>query len=385
MTSLARSVALLRDYIAIPSVNPMERDDIPDAIAGERRYAEHVAAQLQRLGLDAAVIGSGARASVVAEARPAGDRRAPLLVASHLDTVPVDGMEIDPFDPRLDGDRLYGRGACDTKGGMAALVAALETVLARGTLRRPVVVVGEADEEFGSRGIADVLAHLGASRPDWVLATEPTSLRVVTHHKGIAEARIVARGVACHSSDPAAGRNAIYAIARAVLGLEALAARLAERRDPELGPATLSVGLVGGGHGFNVVPDHAWLVTDRRLLPGEDDTTVRRELDAALAEAGVTESVAVEHVEAKKPALATAATSAAVRSCRAALAGLGRDAPPASVAFATDAGLFAVRGIPAVVMGPGSIEQAHTAREFVDVEEVEAMAEVFVRLLETPD
>lgn len=385
MTSLARSVALLRDYIAIPSVNPMERDDIPDAIAGERRYAEHVAAQLQRLGLDAAVIGSGARASVVAEARPVGDRRAPLLVASHLDTVPVDGMEIDPFDPRLDGGRLYGRGACDTKGGMAALVAALETVLARGTLRRPVVVVGEADEEFGSSGIADVLAHLGALRPDWVLATEPTSLRVVTHHKGIAEARIVARGVACHSSDPAAGRNAIYAIARAALGLEALAERLAERRDPELGPATLSVGLVGGGHGFNVVPDHAWLVTDRRLLPGEDDTTVRRELDAALADAGVAEFVRVEHVQAKKPALATAATSAAVRCCRAALAGLGRDAPPASVAFATDAGLFSVHGIPAVVMGPGSIEQAHTAREFVDVEEVEAMAEVFVRLLETPD
>lgn len=385
MASLGRSVALLRDYIAIPSVNPMERDDIPDAIAGERRYAEHVAAQLRRLGLDAAVIGSGARASVVAEARPAGNRSAPLLVASHLDTVPVDGMEIDPFDPRLDGGRLYGRGACDTKGGMAALVAALETVLARGTLRRPVVVVGEADEEFGSSGIADVLAHLGASRPDWVLATEPTSLRVVTHHKGIAEARLVARGVACHSSDPSGGRNAIYAIARAALALEALAARLAERRDPELGPATLSVGLVGGGHGFNVVPDHAWLVTDRRLLPGEDDTTLRRELDAALAEAGVAEFVQVEHVQARKPALATAATSAAVRCCRAALAGLGRDAPPASVAFATDAGLFAVRGVPAVVMGPGSIEQAHTAREFVDVEEVEAMAEVFVRLLETPD
>jgi acetylornithine deacetylase len=385
MPALARSVALLRDYIAIPSVNPMERDDIPDAIAGERRYAEHVAAQLERLGLDAAVIGNGSRASVVAEARPAGDRRAPLLVASHLDTVPVDGMEIDPFDPRLDGGRLYGRGACDTKGGLAALLAALETVLARGTLRRPLVIVGEADEEFGSSGIADVLAHLGALRPDWVLATEPTSLRVVTHHKGIAEARIVARGVACHSSDPAAGRNAIYAIARAALGLEALGQRLAARPDPELGPATLSVGLVGGGHGFNVVPDHAWLVSDRRLLPGEDDTTVRQELEAALAEAGVADLVTVEHVQAKKPALATAAGSDAVRRCRAALAGLGRDAPPASVAFATDAGLFGVRGIPAVVLGPGSIEQAHTAREYVDIEEVEAMAEFFVRLLETPE
>src|SRR5690606_25581817 len=111
----ARSVERLREYVAIPSVNPMDRDDIPASIAGERRYAEHLAAALRRLGLDAAVIGEGERASVVAEARPAGARGAPLVVASHLDTVPVDGMAIDPFDPRIEDGRLYGRGACDTK------------------------------------------------------------------------------------------------------------------------------------------------------------------------------------------------------------------------------------------------------------------------------
>jgi acetylornithine deacetylase len=369
--------------VAIPSVNPMEREDVPAAIAGERRYAEEVAAQLRRLGLDAAVIGAGDRASVVAEARPAGARGAPLLVASHLDTVPVDGMEIDPFDPRIEGGRLYGRGACDTKGGMAALVAALETVLPRGTLRRPLVVVGEADEEFGSAGVRDVLAHLGATRPAWALATEPTGLRVVTHHKGIAELRLAARGVAGHSSAPEAGRNAIYAVARAALALESLAGRLAARRDPVLGPATLSVGRVGGGHAFNVVPDRAWLVADRRLLPGEDDTTVRREVEEALAAAAATD-VALEHVQAKKPALATSPDAPAVRACRVALAAVGRDAPPEPVAFATDAGVFAACGIPAVVMGPGSIAQAHTAREWVPLDEVEAMEDFFVRLLETP-
>jgi acetylornithine deacetylase/succinyl-diaminopimelate desuccinylase-like protein len=381
----ARSVERLREYVAIPSVNPMERDDVPAAIAGERRYAEHVAAQLRRLGLDAAVIGAGDRASVVAEARPAGDRSAPLLVASHLDTVPVDGMEIDPFDPRIEGDRLYGRGACDTKGGMAALVAALETVLARGTLRRPLVLVGEADEEFGSAGVHDVLEHLGATRPAWAIATEPTGLRVVTHHKGIAELRLAARGVAGHSSAPEAGRNAVYAIARAALALEALAGRLASRPHPILGPATLSVGLVGGGHAFNIVPDRAWLVADRRLLPGEDDTSVRQEIEAALAEAGAAADVALEHVHAKKPALATDENAPAVRACRAALAAAGRDAPPEAVAFATDAGVFAARAIPAVVMGPGSIAQAHTAREWVSLDEVAAMEDFFVRLLETPD
>jgi acetylornithine deacetylase len=363
----------------------MERDDVPAAIAGERRYAEHLAAQLGRLGLDAQLVGAGERISVVAEARPAGAQGAPLLVASHLDTVPVDGMAIDPFDPRIANGRLYGRGSCDTKGGMAALVAALETVLARGTLRRPLVVVGEADEEFGSDGVHAVLEHLGAARPAWALATEPTGLRVVHRHKGIAELRLEARGVACHSSDPAAGRNAIYAIARAALALEELAERLRGRPDPALGPATLSVGRVGGGHAFNIVPDRAWLVADRRLLPGEDDTAVRREIEAALAAAGVAGEVAVSELRARKPALATAADAPAVRACRAALAAGGRDAPPVPVAFGTDAGVFAARGIPALVLGPGSIEQAHTDREWVAVDEVEAMEAFFVRLLETPD
>jgi acetylornithine deacetylase len=385
MGGLPRSVERLREYVAIPSVNPMERDDVPAAIAGERRYAEHLAAQLRRLGLDAALIGAGERASVVAEAHPAGRRGAPLLVASHLDTVPVDGMTIDPFDPRIADGRLYGRGACDTKGGMAALVAALETVLSRGTLRRALVVVGEADEEFGSAGVHDVLDHLGATRPAWALATEPTGLRVVTHHKGIAELRLEARGAACHSSDPGRGRNAIYAIARAALELEALAGRLATRPDPALGPATLSVGRVGGGHAFNIVPDRAWLVADRRLLPGEDDTVLRNEIEAALQAAGVAGDVSLSQLHAKKPALATDPASPAVRACRAALAAAGRDAPPESVAFATDAGVFAARGIPAVVMGPGSIEQAHTAGEWVPIDEVAAMEDFFVRLLETPD
>lgn len=379
-----RSIELLRDYVAIPSVNPMGRDDVPAAIAGERRYAEHLAAQLRRLGLDAAVIGAGERASVVAEARPVGIRSAPLLVASHLDTVPVDGMEIEPFDPRVAEGRLYGRGACDTKGGMAALVAALERVLARGTLRQPLVLVGEADEEFGSAGVHDVLAHLGAARPAWAIATEPTGLRVVTHHKGIAELRLEAHGLAGHSSAPEAGRNAIYAIARAALALAGLAERLAARCDPTLGTATLSVGRVGGGHAFNVVPDRAWLVADRRLLPGEDEIRVRREVEAALQDAGVAGDVVLTHLQARKPALATDPAAPCVRTCRNALAAAGRDAPPAAVGFATDAGVFAARGVPAVVLGPGSIEQAHTAREWVALDEVAAMEELFVRLLETP-
>jgi succinyl-diaminopimelate desuccinylase len=370
----------LRDYVAIPSVNPTERADVPVAIAGERRYAEHVADQLRRIGLDAELIGAHERVSVVAEARAARAADT-LLVASHLDTVPVDGMEIDPFDPVVEGGRLYGRGACDTKGGMAALMDALERVLARGTLRRNLVIVGEADEEWSSAGVRDVLRHLGGRRPDWVLATEPTGLRVATRHKGIAVARVEARGRACHASDPSRGRNAIVALARAVQALDALAGELGKRRDPRLGAATLSVGRIGGGQAANVVPEAAWLVAERRMLPGEDVDRVRAELEAALAGPGMGD-VALTSCRIMKHALATGDDEAAVLACQSVLASMDRSGEPIAVAFSTDAGEFAASGIPGVVMGPGSIEEAHTARESVPLAEVEAMADFFVGLLE---
>lgn len=378
---LARAVRHLRDYVAIPSVNPMLRSDVPPEIAGERRYAEHLREQLRALGLDAGLVGSEARPSVVAEARASGARET-VLVASHLDTVPVDGMEIDPFDPRIEDDRLFGRGSCDTKGGMAALVDALERVLARGTLRRNLIVVGEADEELASVGARDVLRQLGTRRPDWALVTEPTTLRLVTAHKGIALARLVARGRAGHSSNPSAGRNAIVALARATLALEELAAELAGRKHARLGPPTLSVGVVAGGVAPNVVPAEAWLVMDRRVLPGETAAQLRAELEGALSEHGV-EHVSVESCTLEKGPLATPDDHPAVRACAAALGAAGFPAEPAAVAFATDAGIFAERGIPCVVVGPGSVEQAHTAREFVEIRQVEAMADFFVRLLES--
>ena len=373
----SRAISHLRDYVAIPSVNPMGRDDIPSAVAGERRYAEHLGNALRRLDLDAAVIGSGSRASVIAEAT-SRDASETVLVASHLDTVPVDGMEIDPFDPVLRDGRLYGRGSCDTKAGMAALVDALETVLQRGTLRRNLILVGEADEEYGSCGVGDVLDQLGGRRPDWALVTEPTELRTVTHHKGIALIRLAAHGRACHSSDPSAGANAIVALARAITSLDQLAAELAERRDPHLGPATLSIGLAAGGHAPNIVPDRAWLLADRRLLPGEDAPRIQTEIEARLAADAVAD-VAVESCHVAKPPLATPDDHPAVAACREAWE--AETSATHSVAFGTDAGLFAERGIPSIVMGPGSIAQAHTAREFVATDEVETMTRFFLRLL----
>ena len=372
-------IRYLRDYVAIPSVNPMGRDDMPEEIVGERRYAEHMREQLRRLGLDAELIGNPERPSVIAEARAAQPADT-LLVASHLDTVPVDGMEIAPFDPLEKDGRLYGRGSCDTKAGMAALIAALEGVLASGTLARNVVIVGEADEELGSLGVADVLEHLGTRRPDWVLATEPTDLRVVTRHKGIAFARLAARGVACHSSDPNAGKNAIVALSRAVLALDELGRALQDRGDPRLGPPTLSVGVMQGGAAPNIVPEQATLIMDRRLLPGETTDSVRAEIERALREHDV-DDVTITSCTLEKGPLATPDDHMAVACCQRALAANGLPDEPGTVAFGTDAGVFAQHGLPGVVLGPGSIRLAHTAGEYVPTAEVEAMTSVFQHLL----
>lgn len=376
---LSDCIRHLRDYVAIPSVNPMRSDRVPAELVGERRYAEHLERQLARIGLDAAVIGKGDRASVVAEARPAGATDT-VLIASHLDTVPVEGMEIDPFDPKIEGDRLYGRGSCDTKSGMAAAIAALEKLLASGTLRRNVVLVGEADEECGSIGVIDVLEHLGTRRPDWALATEPTGMELVTHHKGVGRAELRAEGRACHSSDPSLGHSAIVDICKAVVALDDLADRLGERVDPTLGPATLSVGLVGGGQAANVVPPDAWIQLDRRLLPGESAESFRHEIEDLLHVAGL-DKVRVTTASVEKPALATGTDSAAARACREALGAVGLPTTPAIAAFGTDAGVFAEQDLPGVVLGPGHIAQAHTAREYVELSQVEKATEFFLALL----
>jgi acetylornithine deacetylase len=307
--SFSTAVRHLRDYVAIPSVNPMGRSDIDPRWVGEARYAEHVHEQLRRLGVDSALVGQGSRRSVVGQAKAGRDRET-VLVASHLDTVPVDNMVIDPFDPVVKDGRLYGRGSCDTKAGMAALLAALESVLARGTLARNLVVVGEADEESsGSVGVRDVLAHIDASSIDWSIATEPTELRIVNAHKGTAMARLEAHGRACHSSDPTRGKNAIVTLARAVLALESLGVQLERHVHPGLGHATLSVGLVGGGHAPNIVPDRAWLAMDRRTLPGDTAESITREIEAALAAAGVQDvHVAPPCGRAAAPSSAAAAT-----------------------------------------------------------------------------
>lgn len=377
--SLSASIRHLRDYIAIPSVNPMGRTDIPQSLVGEQRYADHLLHQLKKMGLDAMCVGDKERPSVIAHASVPGAKET-ILIASHLDTVPVDNMQIDPFDPQMESGRIYGRGACDTKAGMAALVAALEPLLINGTLTCNLILVGESDEELASTGVTEVLAHLGDKKPDWAIATEPTGLQVITQHKGVALAKLRADGRSAHSSRPHEGENAIIALAHAAIALQELGVQLARHPHPELGPGTCSVGLIQGGLAANIVPNEAQLTLDRRLLPGEDATSFRSELELTLHENNIA-GVQVIECRVEKPTLQTANDHACVKRCLHELTEANLPNEPGAAAFGTDAGVLAQHGIPSVVWGPGSIAQAHTEREFVDQDQVEAMTSLFAGLL----
>jgi len=371
----------LKEYVAIPSVNPMGRSDQPAEWVGEARLASHIGEQLRALGVDVKLVGAPDRPSVMGVVQCGQPGADTVMVASHLDTVPVDGMEIPAFDPAISGGRLSGRGSCDTKSGMAALMAALGRVLERGVLRRNLIVVGESDEELGSRGVEDVLGALGRNRPDWVLATEPTELRIAHKHKGVALIRLEATGRACHSSNPDEGRNALVSLSRAAVALDGLACRLAENPDPELGAGTLSVGQMGGGQAPNIVPDSGFLVADRRLLPGETADHVRSQVEEALSQAGLSDDVSLVACIMGKPALSTSSNHFSVHRCRQALMAAGLEAQTGVVAFGTDAGVFERSGLPGVVMGPGSIRQAHTSTEYVELDQVASMTDFFEVLL----
>jgi acetylornithine deacetylase/succinyl-diaminopimelate desuccinylase-like protein len=194
-------------------------------------------------------------------------------------------------------------------------------------------------------------------------------------------ARLEAHGRACHSSEPSRGKNAISALARAVIAMEALALELGSHVHEGLGQATVSIGLIGGGQAPNIVPDKAWFAMDRRTLPGDTSESIQREIERALDQAGVKDVELAELRMGKEP-LYLAPEHAAFQICRRALERCGADAGPTSVAFGTDAGLFARAGIPSLVLGPGSITQAHTDAEYVEVDQLERMVGVFEQILE---
>ncbi|MER7245457.1 M20 family metallopeptidase [Kribbella sp. NPDC000426] len=311
----------------------------------------------------------------------AGGNNPGLLLLGHTDVVPVgDGWTVDPYGGLLRDGRIYGRGASDMKGGLAAALIALAAL--RGTpLSGPVELAAVVDEEETGKGIR---AYIAEPQRQYVgcITAEPTDLQTIIAARGDSYLQVSVHGRASHAGNPDGGANAIYGAAGVVAEIERLHAELATAPHPLLGPATWSVGQINGGTGGSIVPAECVVVADRRLLPGESPAEVLADLGRRVAalhleDRGLTVELAMPM---EMPAFETAADADLVRATEAArLDGGGRPMPLAGWTAACDGGYIARDlGVPVVVLGPGSVTtQAHRADESVPVAELVTAARTY--------
>lgn len=363
-------LAVARLLVATPSVNP----DLEEGGAGEQQMAERAAHLLRHWGLDARLHALGpARANVVATLSGTGPT---LLLNGHLDTVGVAGMSVRPFDPVLSDGRLYGRGSCDMKAGLASLLAATAR-LAAGGARPNLIVALTADEENASAGMMELVR--AGPRADLAVVCEPTSLSVMPAHKGFVWIRASFRGRAAHGSRPDLGVDAIRHAALYLAALDGYARRLEEApAHPLLGHASLHAGTIRGGGAPSVYPDRCELLLERRTMPGEAPEAVLAELRTTLAELRAREPDVDASLEVTlaRPGTEVPEDSAIVQGLLAAGALHGVAPAVRGMSAWVDAALLNEAGVHAVCYGPGSIEQAHTADEWVDVDEIVRCADV---------
>lgn len=377
---------LLKDLVSIPSVNPMGRDvSGPEFFEG--RVTAYLENYLSRLNVPFEIVEmTSGRANVLARL-DGGTSSRTILLDAHQDTVPVDGMTIPPFEPTERDGRVYGRGSCDVKGGMASMLAAFTRL----ATERPagmanVVLSCSCDEEATSLGINHLAAswtgkapayRLCPQRPDVAIVAEPTELDIVVAHRGATRWKLRTAGRACHSSRPSEGVNAIYRMAQVLRLLEEYAAWLPGSRPahPLCGPATLSVGLISGGSSVNVVPDGCVIELDRRVIPGEENLAVQTEIADYLRERLDFELVH-EAPYCTSPALGDDLNGSLAQQLSQTISTVVGPRQIIGVPYGTHASRLARIGIPSVVFGPGNIAQAHTKDEWIAIDQLRQAADV---------
>jgi acetylornithine deacetylase len=302
-----------------------------------------------------------------------------LLLEAHTDTVSTKGMTIPPFDPIIMEGKLYGRGSCDTKAGLATMMHAMLSLKEdRITPPCEIVLAAVVDEEFSYRGVVKLCENLKA---DAAIVAEPTEMRAVIATKGVLRCRIVVHGKSAHSSKPHLGVNAITQMAKVLVAIESDNARMAVIQHPLVGSGTCNVGVINGGVQVNFVPDRCFIEIDRRLLPGESAARAVAEYQQLLNQLPGISAEIEEPLLLVDEALDTPAESDVVQTASQILRDLGLNPEPCGVPFGCDASKLSRAGIPSIVFGPGSIDRAHTADEYVELDQVEQALEFQRRFL----
>jgi acetylornithine deacetylase len=373
-------IDLARNLVAIDSVNPTL---VPGA-AGEHEIARFVTEWAGAQGLGTTVIPSpdGRPNLVVGAASTAGGASGPaegpiLMLYGHLDTVGLGSM-MEPLVPRIEGDRLFGRGAYDQKAGLAAALVACRDAIRSG-LPGTVIAVAVADEEAASTGIDAVLRQV---RADAAVVTEPTELGIGIAHRGFAWIEIEVLGRSAHGSRPHLGVDAIFRAGPVITALERYTERLDGRRHPLLGAGLLHASLIEGGTEMSTLPDRCLLSVERRTLPGETVAGVEAEIEAVLAACRAADPTlrVSARVTLARDAFEMPASDPFVRLVSDATARTTGTTPEMiGLSFWADSAYTAAAGIPTVLLGPPG-DGAHAAEEWVSVSGTLACAEALTEI-----
>ena len=370
-------VQLLSDLISIESVNPI----FDKQSKGEGDISDFIENYCTRLGLRVSrqEVLPG-RDNVLIELCVPGATRT-LLFESHMDTVALEPAGKEALKPKLIDRKLYGRGACDDKGSLASMMLAMESLVERQReLKVNVTLLASVDEEYKFRGI---LAFINKKIPiQGAVVGEPTRLRPVIAHTGVIRWRLSTKGRSAHGSCPEKGENAILQMAKVLRALDKFQLSLKSHTHPLVGNPTINVGKIWGGVGVNCVPDNCFIEVERRLIPGEKGILAQREITDLLTNLCVNNpelNIENEKPFVTTPTLSTPHDSLIVKAVKKSCNAIQIDNKLTGVRYGSDASkLWAFGKIPSVVLGPGSISQAHSCEEYVSIDQLVTAIQVYV-------
>lgn len=382
-----RCINLLKEIVAIPSVNPADQNSYDEKIYGEKNLVDFIYKYFKNHkhefiierynilpGRDNIILFTGKSAN-----------KETILLETHMDTVDVTNMKCAAFSPILQGDRLYGRGACDAKGQIVSMITGLEMALdvTDGNLPINVCLALVVDEEHLHRGVDD-LVRLGI-KTSCAIVGEPTDLLIASASKGSIRFKIITKGIAAHTSTPDDGENAIYLMSKIIRIIE-------EKIEPEVGKnkhylcgqSSISVSLIKGGEQVNIVPDRCEIHVDRRLIPGESWEDAYKFIKDTIIN-GLSEEensrVIYEKPYLIDPYFETDKDSDVVDRLSKVLRRYNLPSEPVGLSFGCDASKITPLGIPTVVFGPGSIKQAHSKDEYITVGDLVKAAYIYRDLM----
>jgi acetylornithine deacetylase/succinyl-diaminopimelate desuccinylase family protein len=367
---------LLGEMIKINSVNPLK--DVSST--GEKELSFFISNYLNKIGIDNELYPvKNNRFNVIGFIKGQKNGKN-LVLEAHMDTVGVENMKIDPFLPTIKSGKIYGRGACDDKGSLASMILAIKILREKSfPLKGNLYLAAVIDEEYNQTGVNHLLNQ--GIEFDACIVGEPTNLDIITAHQGSLRWDIVTKGKSAHSSEPDKGENAIYYMIEVINEVQKkIIPILRQKNHPLVGSPVLSINIIQGGNQSNIIPNKCSITLDRRMIPGENANEILKEIDMLinkLKHKNTLLKIEREEPFIKSPPMQVDRNEKIVEVLFECISDNILVKPKIKGArFGTDAAIFVDKGIPAVVFGPGNIEQAHSEDEWISVNQVISAAEI---------